>query len=309
LPLYSTKLKGGLKLLRNSDKKRIYQEEAYRREVREQLAETNPPKTKESAKIWTFINSSFFLWFLSSVLIGIISFSYAKWDKQRELEREQRERAALVERENIQIARKLDAEISSRLNYFALSQNIYLYATMDVPVEVEVENGSAEKSEVMSEKGPEEKSEYVIEKSEYVIDGPLSEEGIMSLDDPNAIGYKVSVYPEYATRNLRSLLLELMEVVPPQEKNEIDLAYKQSIESQYIFIEAMITIKELKKNGRRGYVNKDEINLAPLETFCKFFNLKRWGEPIPISVERIREIPVYVTPTAQSNNSLNPTPR
>lgn len=274
-------------MLKNIDKKRIYQEEVYRREVSEQLAKTNPPKTKESVKLWAFINSSFFLWFLSSVILGIVSFSYAKWDKQRELEREQREKAALAERENIQIARKLDSEISSRLNYFALSQNIYI----EVKISIEVENGLIEMSEAKLEEEPE-------EKPKYVLDGPLSEEGIMSLDDPNATGYKVNVYPEYANRNLRSLLLELMEVVPPQEKNEIDLAYKRSVESQYIFLSALKRIRELKKAGKPGYVNTDKsfghFRINGLKYFCKSFNLKRWGEPVPI-IETIVQIPVFET--------------
>jgi hypothetical protein len=118
-------------MLTDKHKERIYQEEVYRREVREQLDNTNPPRAKKGAKIWTFINSPFFLWFLSSAVVGIISFSYANWDKQRGLERDQRERAALVDRENIQTARKLDAEISSRLTYFATSQGILLTKNSD----------------------------------------------------------------------------------------------------------------------------------------------------------------------------------
>jgi hypothetical protein len=47
-----------------------------------------------------------------------------------------------------------------------------------------------------------------------------------------------------------------------------------------------------------GYLNKDEFNSFDLKEFCKFFNLKRWGEPVAVK-EVIREIPVYVTPTAQ----------
>lgn len=110
-------------MVRHIDRKRIYQEEVYRYEIRSQLNATNTKKNT-GGKTWTVVNSAFFLWFLSSVVVGVISFSYAKWDKQREIEREQRERAALIEQENIQRARKLDAEISSRLTYFFYSQDI-----------------------------------------------------------------------------------------------------------------------------------------------------------------------------------------
>jgi hypothetical protein len=243
------------KVLRTIDRKRIYQEEVYRYEVRTQLDRTG--QKKGGGKIWTFVNSAFFLWFLSSVVVGIISYSYAKWDKQRELEKEQRERSAIIEQEKIQRARKLDSEISSRLVYFFFSQEIRGVITV-----VGSEDSSVE--------------------TEYNISVLLSEDGIMSLYNPNASNYKFGD-PEYANRSLRSLLLELEAAVPSQEKNEISRALEQCTRAQSMFISAMRIIKELKKNGRPSYL---KIDGEAFNGFCKSVDLERWGGVvIPVDKE------------------------
>lgn len=249
-------------MLRNIDRKRIYQEEIYRYKIRAQLDRTVQKKIK--GKIWTFVNSAFFLWFLSSVVVGVISFLYVKWDKQRDLEREQRERAALVEQENVQSVRKLDAEISSRLAYFFYSQEITGTIT---EVRLIKEHGSdmADVSEVM----------------EYYISINLTEDGIMSLYNPNVSGYKFGD-PEYANRSLRSLLLELEAIVPPQEKYEISMALEESIKSQPMFIRIVRAIKVQEKEGKDNYIiTADE----GLNEFCKWVVLKRWGVVIPVETE------------------------
>lgn len=275
-------------MIRNLDRKRIYQEEVYRHEVRARLDKTDQKKNKVGGKIWTFINSAFFLWFLSSVVLGIISFSYAKWDKQKGLERDQREREALIEREKIQRIRKLDAEISSRLIYFVLSQNIYLVDKI-VVVETVTGEGSLKESEV---KKRESEVKEEIENTP-TIEGLLSEEGIMSLNNPNAIDYKLSD-PEYANRPLRSLLLELEEVVTDQEKIEIAFAYKQSTESQILFLNTLKTIRELKNKGKPDHIDIATVlkkkEWSKLKEFCQSFNLKRWGEPISVEGSRIINI-------------------
>jgi hypothetical protein len=259
-------------LPRNIDRKRIYQEEVYRYEVRTQLDKTDEKKRKVRVGIWAFVNSAFFLWFLSSVVVAIISFSYAKWDKQKELEREQRERIALVERENIQRVKKLDAEISSRLNYFAVSQNISLLGEIAY---VETGNGSLTESE----------REKYLEKLS-LIGGKLSEDGIMSLNNPSISNYKFG-NPEYANRSLRLLLMELEEIAPSQEKNEIALAYQQSVKSQSVFLKALKEIRDLKEKGKPSFIELEDKYSSDLAEFCGAFNLKRWGEPVPAENELI----------------------
>lgn len=272
-------------MLRNIDRKRIYQEEVYRHEVRAQLDRTDQKNNKVGGKIWTFVNSAFSLWFLSSVVVGIFSFSYAKWDKRRELEREQRERAAFVEQENIQRARKLDAEISSRLTYFFYSQYEYVSGTMTTTV-VEVRRVREDGTPVEDDSHVEDSSRG----AEYEVI-PISEDGIRSLNSPSASDYK-SGDPEYVNRSLRSLLEELEAVVPPWEKNEISLALNRFIKVQPIFIGAVRRIKELKKDGKPSNV---KIDAETFNEFCESAKLKRWGVVIPINIQTetaIREVVV-----------------
>jgi hypothetical protein len=126
LLLYPANLIGGVKLLTDEDKEHIYQEEKYRLEVRAQLDKASP-KVKTGEKIWTFINSTVFLWFLSSVVLGLISFSYARWDAKRTREREGREKSAFIEREKTETAKRIDGEITSRINYFVQSQLDFIH--------------------------------------------------------------------------------------------------------------------------------------------------------------------------------------
>lgn len=246
-------------MLTNEDKERIYQAELYRIEVQAQLDRANRSKTKKGDKFWAFVNSAVFLWFLSSVVLGIISFSYARRAEKQKLAQEQRERDALIERETTLTTKKLDAEISSRVSYFAQSQDIHLIVGRDV--------GSSPKSD-------------------FGIDARLSEEGIRSLNDTNATDYKTNVYPEYANRNLRSLLLDLKEVVPGEDQAAIDDAHKALLNSQQIFLRTLSIIKERKKSGKPSYVSVDESfgkeEAIKLKKLCVFFNQrKRWGKPVP----------------------------
>lgn len=103
-------------MITEEEKDRIRHEEIFRQEIREQLRKDS--ERKEGSKLWTVMNSAFFLWFLSSVLIGSISFKYARWEKQKEDERRNYEQHRIAEYERNVSEKKLDAEISSRLNYF-----------------------------------------------------------------------------------------------------------------------------------------------------------------------------------------------
>lgn len=289
-------------MFRNIDRKRIYQEEVYRCEIRAQLDKAAQKNTKAERKMWAFVNSAFFLWFLSSVVLGSISFSYAKWDKQREIESEQRKRAALAEQENIQRTRKLDSEISSRLTYFFYSQDIPKHVTVTesevLETEIIVHRGGAaipapdsSVGQVLETRKPKTEAdsprfEEPSEKTGHDVI-PLSEDAIMSLDNPNASNYK-SGEPEYANRSLRSLLEELKAVVPPQEKNEISLALDRFIEMQPKFIRMVKGIRKLKTKGNPSKANMD---IETFNKFCESINLKRWAAPcIPVQVQVESEV-------------------
>lgn len=84
--------------LNKFEKEKIKLEELYRVEIRNSLVPSTPKG------IWYYLNSSFGLWFLSTVAIGILSFSYSSVDQKIK-------NKALKES---QIA-KLDLEIESRI--------------------------------------------------------------------------------------------------------------------------------------------------------------------------------------------------
>lgn len=69
--------------LEQATKDRILHEELYRSQIREQLADkSSVPNTQD--KVWAFLNSAFFLWLMSSVLIGLITFLYTEWEENRD---------------------------------------------------------------------------------------------------------------------------------------------------------------------------------------------------------------------------------
>lgn len=71
--------------------------------------ETSSPKTSiYDSEPWKFLNSGFFLWFLSTVVIGAGSYFYTTWSETRQLR--------LQTSDSI---RKLDLEIANRLSFFA----------------------------------------------------------------------------------------------------------------------------------------------------------------------------------------------
>jgi hypothetical protein len=52
------------------------------------------PQTKERLSFWTFINSSFALWLLSTVVVGLSVYGYQSWQTGREAERKYEERVS-----------------------------------------------------------------------------------------------------------------------------------------------------------------------------------------------------------------------
>lgn len=88
-----------------SEKQRtaIRLEEVYREEVRKSL--TTPPTKRE--RMWVFFNSAFALWALSTIVVGLITWSYSSAQQRNE-----------SERESHRLARRLDLELADRLGRF-----------------------------------------------------------------------------------------------------------------------------------------------------------------------------------------------
>jgi hypothetical protein len=219
-------------VLTPQDKERILHEEMYRREVKAQLEKDNGGK-KGGNLVWTFLNSPFFLWFLSSVVLAGISYYYTNRDERKTLAREQR--AAI---------RKLDAEISNRLMYFVNS--------------------------IQFKKSPDKKV------FTFVHEPPIVKDSVRGIEDPTATGYKVNVFPEYAGRSLRSLLIDLVDMIPDQEKPEIEEAYKQIVFLQSVYLRAKQIEDEKGSDKTMPLQSQQDADLLELD---KAFNLKRWGQP------------------------------
>jgi len=84
------------------EKKRIREEEIFRREVRRQL---NPDKRPSPVRkrIWNIVNSAFVLWLLSSVVVGLFGWGYSKYQDNAKEQARRKE-----------IKRKLMTEIINR---------------------------------------------------------------------------------------------------------------------------------------------------------------------------------------------------
>src|ERR1700753_1358863 len=112
-------------MLAPKEKKRILAEETFREKVRQQLRKPD----KKQSTLWMLVNSAFFLWFMSTIIIGLVSFSYTVWDRSREEQRRKDEDARAIEREKRLTAKKLDAEISNRLYYFGHLLELNVFST------------------------------------------------------------------------------------------------------------------------------------------------------------------------------------
>jgi hypothetical protein len=84
-------------------RRRMREEEIFRQEVRKELEAEDANKSKPKA-VWKALNSSFAIWFLTTVVIGLITWSYAAYSDYRQ--------AATRKDEGIQ---RLDTEIAGRV--------------------------------------------------------------------------------------------------------------------------------------------------------------------------------------------------
>lgn len=95
-------------MILEEDKMRIKNEEIFRAEISKSL-EQNQEKTFQQ-KLWSFVNSSFGLWLLSSVVVGLIAFFYNNAQLQ-----------AKISAANSSTIHKLNTETSHRLQKFKLA--------------------------------------------------------------------------------------------------------------------------------------------------------------------------------------------
>jgi len=241
-------------MLTDQDKERILLEETYRREIREQFEQQPPSKTRWE-RVSPILNSAFVLWFLSSVILGVVGFLYARWDSQRTIERDKKASEAQVKRENELIARKLDAEIANRLIVFAQLNDLA------IPDNTVIWDLTDKKNTDMLKKT------------------------LIELENPTLGEYKLTVFPEYANRSLRSLLFELKEVVPDEQKAELDNAYKKSVVLLELYLGEIQQRHDVRLNFK-GAVEIYDHQTEFLGELSQALNLKRWNHPFNVYEER-----------------------
>lgn len=99
---------------------------------------------------------------------------------------------------------------------------------------------------------------------------------LASLEQPSTETYSVSVFPEYSQRTLRSLLWELLQVLPETSQAEKD--EKQRVRVAYDRAKLFPTIYALAQRNRTTKVDPAaRANLNSVK--IKFFNLDRWENP------------------------------
>jgi hypothetical protein len=99
-------------MLFDEDRNRIRAEEIFRAAVRQQLL-TQAPKDSSAKRFWAVLNSSFSLWFLSSVVLGGLTAAVAMY---------QRSHAEQTQRVQTQL--RLNTEFSSRIENGLVALNL-----------------------------------------------------------------------------------------------------------------------------------------------------------------------------------------
>ena len=97
-------------LLNNEEKFRIRMEEMFRHECRQNLESKD--KKSSAGKAWSFLNSTLGIWFLSTCVVGLITFLYT--------EQQEKERAETERKQNeIEHARRNASMVTVLLPYLA----------------------------------------------------------------------------------------------------------------------------------------------------------------------------------------------
>jgi hypothetical protein len=94
----------GAEVLSDSDKQRIRAEEIFRSEVRREL-EAKKRQLRGWQRAWSLANTSFGIWFLSTIVIGLVTWSYSSVQEH-----------ARTNERKAETVRKLDTELTGRIH-------------------------------------------------------------------------------------------------------------------------------------------------------------------------------------------------
>jgi len=166
-------------MLTEEGKTRIRNEEIFRTEVRREL-EVNKSRSRRE-RLWTLLNSSFALWFLSSIVLASLTTALTYYQAERSEQLRKTE-----------IERRLDTEISSRIT---LAQRGALLDGERVAQHNEYPPAS------------------IYQNVQSYLDNSFTTGSSNRLD--------FSIYPEYEKRTFRSLVFELRSVADPSARSEL----------------------------------------------------------------------------------------
>jgi len=166
-------------MLTEEEKSRVRAEEIFRAEILRDL-QANKPRSNHQ-RLWTLLNSSFALWFLSSVVLAGLTTAVTYYQAKRG----EHLRKAELER-------RLDTEISGRI---ALARR------------------GAHLDEKRIAQGADYSTQAVYNTAQFYLDN--------SFITGSSHLYDFSLYPEYQTRTFRSLVFELRSVVDSADRPEL----------------------------------------------------------------------------------------
>jgi hypothetical protein len=109
-------------MLTHQEKERIKDEETFRDQVRREL-DSRLQRPSKTQRLWVLLNTSFALWFLSTVVVGVATWAYST--------RQETSKSVMRDQETLQ---KLDTEIAGRLQtciYFIEGAKLKLEARTD----------------------------------------------------------------------------------------------------------------------------------------------------------------------------------
>jgi hypothetical protein len=124
---------------------------------------------------------------------------------------------------------------------------------------------------------------------------------LLALDRPNLVEYPMSVFPDFSTRTLRSLIWELKTVVPDSERTDIEAAWRAAQFLPRFFLRANLNMERLPSDRpelgqgmkraalielfiKKGWPSPEEIRRFVLEERTRscllLLNLARWDKPL-----------------------------
>ncbi len=87
-------------------KAEIYREEIYRKEIRREILAARAPESR-GARILAFLNTSFGIWLLSSIMVSFITWAYSEHQTK-----------IAIEVRNNSVANRLDLELANKISDF-----------------------------------------------------------------------------------------------------------------------------------------------------------------------------------------------